>query len=66
MTRRREDHREASTIYRASVRDLISREAVGRFTFSADSLEKARERGWRIAGSRFGSDIRVRIERLST
>ena len=59
------EDREAATIYRAVVTDLISREQVGRFAFSADSLEGARERGWRIAGRRFGNDIRVRIERLS-
>jgi len=60
------EDREAAAIYRAAVTDLISRERVGRFAFSADSLEEARERGWRIAGRRFGNDIDVRIERLST
>ena len=65
MKRRREDHREARFIYRATVTDTISRETVGRFTYSADSIEEARERGWRIAGRRFGNDIDVRIERLS-
>jgi len=57
--------REASTIYRATVTDTISRERVGRFAYSADSIEEARERGWRIAGQRFGNDIDVRIERAS-
>ena len=65
MKRRREDHREGKVIYRATVTDTISRERVGRFAFSADSIEEARERGWRIAGRRFGNDIDVRIERTS-
>jgi len=65
MNRRREDHREARVIYRATVTDLVSRERVGRFTYSADSIEEARERGWRIAGRRFGNDIDVRIEQVS-
>ena len=65
MTKRREDHREASTIYRATVHDLVGRDRLGRFAYSAYSIEEARERGWRIAGSRFGNDIDVRIERLS-
>ena len=65
MKRRREDHREASTVYRATVTDTISRERVGRFAFSADSLEEARERGWRIAGRRYGNDINVRVVRAS-
>ena len=59
------EDREAGTIYRATVTDTISRERVGRFAFSADSLQEARERGWRIAGRRFGNDINVRIERAS-
>ena len=59
------EDREASTIYRATVTDTISREPVGRFAYSADSIEEARERGWRIGGSRFGNDIDVRIKRLS-
>lgn len=57
--------REGDTIYRATVSDLINREQIGRFTYSADNIEEARERGWRIAGSRFGNGIDVRIERLS-
>lgn len=65
MNHEREAHAEASTIYRATVTDTISRERVGRFSFSADGLEDARQRGWRIAGSRFGCDIHVHIERLS-
>ncbi len=65
MNTQREDHREGSTIYRATVIDLVNRERIGRFTFSADSVEEARERGWRIAGSRYGNGIHVRIERLS-
>jgi len=59
------ENREAATVYRATVTDTISREPVGRFTYSANSIEEARERGWRIAGRRFGNDIDVRIERLS-
>ena len=59
------EDREATIIYRATVTDTISREPVGRFAFSADSIEEARERGWRIAGRRFGNDIDVRIEQLS-
>jgi len=65
MKHEREDHQEGSTIYRATVTDTINGERVGRFTFSADSSTEARERGWRIAGSRFGNDIHVRVERIS-
>jgi len=65
MRRQREDHREGSTIYRATVTDTISHETTGRVTFSADSIEEARVRAWQIAGSRFGSDIHVRVERIS-
>jgi len=65
MKHERENHKEGSTIYRATVTDTINGERVGRFTFSADRLEEARQRGWRIAGSRFGNDIHVRIERIS-
>jgi len=65
MKRQRQDHREASILYRATVTDTISHEQVGRFTFSADSIEEARVRAWRIAGSRFGNDIHVRVERIS-
>jgi hypothetical protein len=59
------EDREAGTIYRATVTDTISREQVGGFAFSADSIEEARERGWRIAGRRYGNDIDVRVERAS-
>jgi len=59
------EDREAVTVYRATVTDTISRETVGRFAYSADSIEEARERGWRIAGRRFGNDIDVRIQQLS-
>jgi len=38
---------------------------VGRFSFGANSIEEARERGWRIAGNRYGNDIDVRIERAN-
>ena len=65
MKRHREQHQEGRTIYRAIVIDLVSREQIGRFTFSADHIDEARERGWRIAGSRFGNGIDIRIERLS-
>jgi hypothetical protein len=65
MTTRRENHQEAKVIYRAAVTDTISRERLGRFAFSADSIEEARERGWRIAGRRFGNDINVRVVRAS-
>ena len=60
-----EDHREGGLIYCATVIDLISHERIGRFTFSADGIEEARQHGWRIAGSRFGNGIDVRIERIS-
>ena len=56
---------EGKYIYRATVTDTTSHEQIGRFTYSADSIEEARVRGWRIAGSRFGNGIMVRIERLS-
>ena len=75
MTRRREDHREGRTIWRAKMIDAISREQVGQATFSADSVEEARQRAWRIAASGFGTpegawvvggnDIDVRVERAS-
>ena len=65
MRRQRKHHREGNTIYRATVTDTISHDQVGRFTFSADSEEETQVRGWRVAGSRFGSDIHVRIERIS-
>ena len=65
MKRGRESHQEGRTIYRATVTDTVSHERVGRFTYSADSIEEARERGWRIAGSRYGNDIDVRVERIS-
>ena len=65
MERQHEDQQEGTTIYRATVIDLVSRERIGRFTFSANHIEEARPRGWRIAGSRFGNGIDVRIERLS-
>jgi len=65
MRRQRENHQEGRTICRATVTDTIGHEQVGRFTFSADSEEEAQVRGWRVAGSRFGSDIHVRIERIS-
>ncbi len=65
MKRQRENHQESRTIYRATVADTINGERVGRFTFGADTIEHARERGWRIAGSRFGNDIHVSIEQIS-
>lgn len=61
----RDNYQEGKTIYRATVTDTISHDQVGRFTFSADSEEDALVRGWRVAGCRFGSDIHVRIERVS-
>jgi len=60
-----EDQREGSLIYRTTVIDLVSHERIGRFTFSADGIEEARQRGWRIANARFGNGIDVRIERIS-
>ena len=65
MNTQRDDHLEGSTIFQATVIDLVNREQIGRFSFSADSIEEARERGWRIAGSRYGNDIHVRIEQIS-
>ena len=65
LTMKTSPHAEATTIYRATVTDTISRERIGRFSYSADSIEEARERGWRIAGVRFGNDIHVKIERIS-
>ena len=65
MNTQRDDHQEGSTIYQATIIDLVSREQIDRFGFSADSIEDARERGWRIAGSRYGNDIHVRVERIS-
>ena len=74
MRRQRESHREGSTIYRATVIDTISRETVARFTFSADTIEEARQRAWRMASTHGtvdgawlvgGTDIHVRVERIS-
>ena len=74
MGRQRESHREGSTIYRATVIDTISRETIGRFTFSADTIEEARQRAWRMASTHRtldgasligGTDIDVRVERIS-
>jgi len=65
MRRQREHHQEGNTIYRATVTDTIGHERVGQLTFSADSEEEAQVRDWWIAGSRYGSDIYVRIERVS-
>jgi len=75
MKNRRENHREGRTIWRAKIIDAISREQVGQATFSADSVEEARQRAWRIAAGGFGTpegawvvggnDIDVRIERAS-
>jgi len=55
MGRTRESHREAKTIWRARFIDAVSREQVGQATFSADSVEEARQRAWRIAASGFGT-----------
>ncbi len=75
MTRQRENHREGRTIWRARFIDAISREQVGQASFSADSVEEARQRAWRLAASGFGTpegawvvggnDIDVRVERAS-
>ena len=64
MASQREDHREASIIYRATVTDTISREQIERYAFSADSIEDAREMAWKRAG-RHGGDVFVKVERLS-
>ncbi|MCA9253432.1 MAG: hypothetical protein KDA54_20055 [Phycisphaerales bacterium] len=61
----RDDQQDGSTIYQATIIDLVNRKRIGSFGFSADSIEEARERGWRIAGSLYGNDTHVRIERLS-
>jgi len=74
MRRQRESHREGSAIYRATVTDTIGRETVGRFAFSADTIEEARQRAWRMASTHRaldgasligGTDIHVRVERIS-
>ena len=65
MNTQRDDHQEGSMIYQATVIDLVSKKHADCFGFSADSIEEARERAWRIAGSRYGSDIHVRVERIS-
>ena len=75
MNRRRENHREGRAIWRARFIDAVSREPVGQATFSADTVEEARQRAWRLAASGFGTpegawvvggnDIDVRIERAS-
>ena len=64
MASQREDHREASIIYRATVTDTISRERIERYAFSAESIEDARELAWKRAG-RHGGDVFVKVERLS-
>ena len=65
MKRRRENHQEAATICRATATDTLNGRRLGRFAFSADRLEEARERAWRIADSRYGNDIDVRVARIS-
>jgi hypothetical protein len=55
---------EGSLIFRATVTDTISHERVHRYTFSADSIEEARELAWKRAG-KYGGDVFVKIERLS-
>jgi len=55
---------EGSLIFRATVTDTISHDRIERYTFSADSIEEARERAWRRAG-RHGGDVFVKVERLS-
>jgi len=65
MKRRREDHREGATIYRATAADTLNGERLGRFAFSADRIEEAHKRGWHIAGRRFGNDVDVRVVRAS-
>jgi hypothetical protein len=75
MKRRREDHREAKVVWRAKVLDTVSREQIGQFSFSADTVEEARQRAWSIAASGFGTpegawvvggtDIEVRVVRAS-
>ena len=65
MRTTRTRHAEVSRIYRATVIDTVSRERIGRFCFSAETIEDARPRAWSIAGSRFGNGIHVRVEQLS-
>ncbi|NLF32046.1 MAG: hypothetical protein GX591_14310 [Planctomycetes bacterium] len=63
MKTQREDHREGRSLYRAAVTDTVSHAPIERYTFSADSIEEARELAWKRAG-RHGGDVFVKIERL--
>ena len=64
-TRTRGRHAEAGRLYRATVIDTVSRERLGTFCFSNETIEDARPRAWGIAGSLFGNGIGVRVEQLS-
>lgn len=55
---------EARRIFRATIRDAISRERIERYAFSAETIEEARQRAWRHAG-RYGGDVDVTIEPIS-
>ncbi len=59
------DHNaEDRLIFRATVTDTINREQIERYTFSAQSIEDAREAAWKRAG-RHGGDVFVQIEQLN-
>jgi len=55
---------EGGLIFRATVTDTISHDRIETYTFSADSIEEAREQAWKRAG-RHGGDVFVKVERLS-
>ena len=57
-------HRDAETPYLATATDTISGRRINSFTFSAASMEDAREQGWRTAGRYCTPDIHVRVTRI--
>jgi len=60
----KDQNAEGRLIFRATVTDTISHDQIERYTFSADSVEDAREQAWKRAG-RHGGDVFVKVERLS-
>jgi hypothetical protein len=54
---------EGSLVFQATVTDTINHDQIERYTFSADSIEDARELAWKRAG-RHGGDVFVKVECL--
>ena len=61
-----ENHEEFGSVFRAIVTDMIGgKETLESWTFSADSIETAREMAWHRAGRKWYGDVFVNVERLS-